>query len=129
MNPTEIVIGVLLLLGALIMLLGSVGLLRFGDVFMRMHAGTKASTLGIGFLMAAVVLYFGDSLLTIKMIALGFLYFFTAPIGAHVLARAAHIAGTPTVKETWIDDLPRTQPPENSASSRIGDAESAAPRG
>jgi multicomponent Na+:H+ antiporter subunit G len=101
----NVVIGLLLLLGALVMLLGAVGLLRFGDVFLRMHAGTKASTLGIGFIMVGAALYFGDALLTIKLIALGVIYFFTAPIGAQVLARAAHIAHAPMVKETWIDEL------------------------
>ncbi len=105
MNLTNLVIGILLLLGALIMLLSSVGLLRFGDVFLRMHASTKASTLGIGFIMVGVALYFGDALLTIKLIALAVIYFFTAPIGAQVLASAAHIARVPMVKETWIDEL------------------------
>ncbi|MBK9745653.1 MAG: monovalent cation/H(+) antiporter subunit G [Chloroflexi bacterium] len=105
MTLANILISVLLLLGALIMVLASVGLLRFGDVYLRMHAGTKASTLGIGFIMIGTALYFSDALLTIKLIALGVIYFFTAPTGAQVLARAAHIARTPTVKETWIDEL------------------------
>ncbi len=109
MTITEVLIGLLLLVGALIMLLASVGLLRFGDVYLRMHAGTKASTLGIGFVMVGAALYFGDALLTIKLIALGAIYFFTAPTGAQVLARAAHIARTPMVKETWIDELKESQ--------------------
>lgn len=106
---TEVLIGVLLLVGALIMVLASVGLLRFGDVYLRMHAGTKASTLGIGFIMIGAALFFTDALLTIKLIALGAIYFFTAPTGAQVLARAAHIARTPTVKETWIDEFADSQ--------------------
>lgn len=102
---TQLLIGGLVLLGALIMVLASVGLLRFGDVYLRMHAGTKASTLGMGFMMVGAALYFGDALLTIKLVALGAIYFFTAPTGAQVLARAAHIARAPKVKETWIDEL------------------------
>ena len=105
MTIADVLIGGFLLLGALIMVLASVGLLRFGDVYLRMHAGTKASTLGIGFVMIGAALYFSDALLTIKLIALGMIYFFTAPTGAQVLARAAHIAHTPMVKETWIDEL------------------------
>jgi len=105
MNVTDVVIAILLVVGALIMLLASVGLLRFGDVYLRMHAGTKATTLGIGTIMLAAALYFGDALLTIKVIVLGMLFFFTAPTGAQVLARAAHTARTPMVKETWIDEL------------------------
>ncbi len=105
MTIADVLIGGFLLLGALIMVLASVGLLRFGDVYLRMHAGTKASTLGIGFVMIGAALYFSDALLTIKLIALGMIYFFTAPTGAQVLARAAHSAHTPMVKETWIDEL------------------------
>jgi len=101
----DIVIGLVLLLGALIMVLSSIGLLRFGDVYLRMHASTKASTMGIGFLMIGAALYFSDALLTIKLFALAVIYFFSAPTGAQVLARAAHIARTPMVKETWIDEL------------------------
>ncbi len=113
MTIADVLIGVLLLLGALIMVLASVGLLRFGDVYLRMHAGTKASTLGIGFVMIGAALYFSDALLTIKLIALGVIYFFTAPTGAQVLARAAHIARTPMVKETWIDELETMDQPRS----------------
>jgi multicomponent Na+:H+ antiporter subunit G len=101
----QILVGVLLLVGALIRLLASYGLLRFGDVYLRMHASTTASTLGIGCLLAAVVLYFGEPLLTIKVLALTAIYVLTAPIGAQVLARGAHVAKTRMVKETWIDEL------------------------
>lgn len=101
----EVIIAFFLLAGALIRLLASFGLVRFGDVYLRMHASTKASTLGIGFTMIAVALYFGDGLLTIKLIALASIYFFTAPIGAQVLAHGAHSVGVPKVPETWIDEL------------------------
>jgi monovalent cation/proton antiporter MnhG/PhaG subunit len=105
MNLAEVLIGVTVLLGAAIMLLGAIGMIRFGDVYLRMHAGTKASTLGIGLVMTAVAFYFADGVLTIKLIALGVLYFFTAPTGAQLLARSAHQARTPMVQETWIDEL------------------------
>jgi multicomponent Na+:H+ antiporter subunit G len=105
MSLLEIVVTLLLLLGTGIMILGSIGLLRFGDVFLRMHAATKSGTLGIGFIMAAVALYFSDALVTIKLLALLGIYFFTSPIGSQVLAHAAHVARVPLVKETWIDEL------------------------
>lgn len=105
MTPLEILITVCLILGSLVALLASVGVLRFGDVFMRMHASTKASTLGIGFIMLGAVFYFGEPLITIKLLALLVIYFFTSPTGTQVLARAAHLARTPMVEETWIDEL------------------------
>jgi multicomponent Na+:H+ antiporter subunit G len=104
-TPLEIVISFLLVVGAAIHLLSSIGLVRFGDVFLRMHASTKASTLGVGFVMVATALYFGEPLLTIKLIALLVIYFFTSPTGVQVLANAAHISEAPMVKETWIDEL------------------------
>jgi multicomponent Na+:H+ antiporter subunit G len=105
MSVTEIIAAILMLLGTVIMILGSLGVLRFGDVFLRMHAATKSGTLGIGFLLVGVALYFGEALITIKLAVLTAIYFLTSPIGAQVLAHAAHSAKIPLVKETWIDEL------------------------
>lgn len=105
MDLHEILLSLLLLLGVAIRLLSSIGLLRFGDVYLRMHASTKASTLGVFFILGATAWYFSDPLITIKLIALLAIYFFTAPIGTQVLAHAAHVANDPKVKETWIDQL------------------------
>lgn len=105
LNLLEMVIAFFLILGAAIHLLSSIGLVRFGDVFLRMHASTKASTLGVGFIMIATALYFGEPLITIKLIALLVIYFFTSPTGVQVLADAAHISKVPMVQETWIDEL------------------------
>jgi multicomponent Na+:H+ antiporter subunit G len=110
-NPLEIVISFFLVIGAAVYLLSSIGLVRFGDVFLRMHASTKASTLGVGFIMMATALYFGEPLITIKLIALLVIYFFTSPTGVQVLAHAAHTSKVPMVQETWIDEL-ATRPSE-----------------
>lgn len=105
MSLTEIFVSFLLISGAMIMLLSSIGLVRFGDVFLRMHAATKAGTLGISLVIIGVALYFSDPLITIKLIALMGIYFFTSPIGSQVLAHSAHISNVQMVKETWIDEL------------------------
>lgn len=105
MSLTEIFVSFLLISGAMIMLLSSIGLVRFGDVFLRMHAATKAGTLGISLVIIGVALYFSDPLITIKLIALMGIYFFTSPIGSQVLAHSAHISKVQMVKETWIDEL------------------------
>lgn len=105
MTPLELLVAGFLILGSLVALLTSIGLLRFGDVFLRMHASSKTATLGIGFIMVGTALYFGEPLITIKLLALLAIYFFTAPTGTQVLARAAHISGAPKVKQTWIDEL------------------------
>jgi len=105
MNITEFLTAAALLVGTVVMLFSSVGLLRFPDVFMRMHAATKASTLGIGFILISAAIFFGDGLVTTKLVALIVIYFFTAPIGAQVLAHGAHRARTPMSDQTWIDEL------------------------
>ncbi len=105
MTIPEIIVGGLLLLGTIVRLLASIGMLRFGDIYLRMHAATKASVTGLGLMVIATVIFYGDPLLTVKLIALSVIYFFTSPTGSQVLASAAHRAGYPRVKETWIDEL------------------------
>lgn len=105
----DIIASICMLSGASVMMLSALGLLRFGDVFLRMHAATKSGTMGIGFILIGAALHFRDPLIAIKLIALAAIYFFTAPIGAQMLAHGAHIAGIRAVKETWIDELARDQ--------------------
>ncbi|KXK25328.1 MAG: monovalent cation/proton antiporter subunit MnhG/PhaG [Chloroflexi bacterium OLB15] len=105
MTLLEIIVGGLLLIGAIVRLLASIGMLRFGDIYMRMHAATKASVTGLGLMVIAAAIFYADPLLTVKLIALSVIYFFTSPTGSQVLASAAHQAGYPRVKETWIDEL------------------------
>lgn len=105
MTLVEILVSFFLLAGVAVMLLASIGLLRFGDVFLRMHAATKSSTLGVGFIVVGVGLFFGEPLITIKLAALSAIYFFAAATGAQVLASASHATRVPMVKETWIDQL------------------------
>ena len=105
MSVNEIIVSFLLIAGTMIMVLSSIGLIRFGDVFLRMHAATKAGTLGISLIMIGVALFFSDPLITIKLFTLMGIYFFTSPIGSQVLAHSAHISQVEMVKETWIDEL------------------------
>ena len=84
-----------LVFGTFFILSASIGILRFPDVYTRLHASTKAATLGIANIMIAAFLYLyieyglvsGKLLLGIVFIML------TAPISAHMLGRAAHHIG------------------------------------
>lgn len=81
----------LILLGSIFVLLGSVGLVKFPDFFMRLHAPTKASTLGVTAILVAAMIHF-----TIKhqspslheLLIVVFLWL-TAPISALMMASAA----------------------------------------
>lgn len=86
----ELLLGFLLLLGSLFVLIGAVGLYRMPDFFTRLHGPTKATTLGVGSLILASMLFFGcerGSLSSHELLITLFL-FITAPVSAHMLARA-----------------------------------------
>ncbi|MBY0334563.1 MAG: Na+/H+ antiporter subunit G [Acetobacteraceae bacterium] len=87
----EILIGLLLLGGAAFVLLGSIGLARLPDFFMRLHGPTKATTLGVGALVLASLLHVGTEEGTggLREVAVMLFLFITAPITAHLLAKAA----------------------------------------
>ena len=85
----DIAVGVLLLLGGLLAVIASVGLLRLPDVLIRMHASTKVGTLSTGLIVAGVALHFGEEPVTVRSIAIMVFLLITAPIAAHMIGRAA----------------------------------------
>ncbi len=104
---SEIAASVLLLIGLAFTLIGSLGLVRLPDVYTRMHAPTKATTVGVSCMLAAAALTIPGSPLAIGLkafLVIAFL-FLTAPIAAHVLARAARATGAPPTPATR-DELP-----------------------
>jgi multicomponent Na+:H+ antiporter subunit G len=84
----EIASWLLILAGSFFTVVGALGLLRMPDVFSRMHAASVTDTLGVGFLLLGMVLQAGISLVTLKLLILIALFFFTAPVVTHALARA-----------------------------------------
>lgn len=91
MNWIEIITAVFIVLGGLFMLIGSVGLSRLPDFYMRLHAPTKATTLGIGSLLIASMIFFSyqNSHFSIHEILVTLFLFITAPVSAHMMAKAA----------------------------------------
>jgi multicomponent Na+:H+ antiporter subunit G len=96
---------VLTLLGSVFLLLGALGLLRMPDVYNRMQAGTKATTMGTLLFLTGIALGHGSELSVWKLILLILFIIFTNPLSSHALARAAHKAGIPLAKESVKDDL------------------------
>ena len=96
------IIYLLLAIGVFFTILAGIGLLRFPDVYTRLHAGTKCTTFGSIFLILSVVIlglktwYLGDtngSVLVIHSIIALIAILLTNPTGAHAIARAAHKSG------------------------------------
>ena len=100
----DIVIGVLWVIGSAFALVAAVGVLRMPDVFTRMQASTKASTLGLGCLAIGAALHLGDAASAIRLIAIGVFLLLTTPVSAHVIARAAYRAGVPLWRGTVLDE-------------------------
>jgi multicomponent Na+:H+ antiporter subunit G len=101
----DILCALLLLLGGVFMLLAGVGVLRMPDLFMRLQAATKAATLGVGCVLLAVALHFGDLTTVVRALLVIAFVFLTAPVAAHMIARAAYSVGTTLWDGTLVDEL------------------------
>jgi len=89
----EILSWVLLSSGGVFCMIGALGLLRMPDFYTRMHAASVIETLGAGLLMLGMMLQAGLTLISVKLLIIGVLLFFTSPTATHALARAAHLRG------------------------------------
>jgi multicomponent Na+:H+ antiporter subunit G len=94
-SAIEIVIACLLLLGATLTLIAALGLFRLPDLYTRMHASSKAGTAGSGLLLLAVALQSGEADTWVKCLLAILFFFLTAPVSAHLLAKAAANGGQP----------------------------------
>lgn len=86
----DIIISIFLILGAGFALIGSIGLLRLPDFYTRLHGPTKATTLGLGALLIASMIYFSSrGEVSLHELLVTLFLFMTAPVSAHLLAKAA----------------------------------------
>jgi multicomponent Na+:H+ antiporter subunit G len=79
---------ILMLGGLFFFFVGTMGLIRLPDVLTRMHATTKADTLGAGLIVLGVVVYFGFSLASLKALLILAFIWLTNPTAAHIIAKA-----------------------------------------
>ncbi|ALS98977.1 Na+/H+ antiporter subunit G [Lacimicrobium alkaliphilum] len=87
----ELLISVLLLLGGVFVLVGSIGLIRLKDLYVRLHAPTKATTLGLGGILLGSMVYMSHQhgYLSIHELLITLFLVITAPVTAHILAKVA----------------------------------------
>lgn len=103
----ELLISLLIIVGVIFNFFGTVGLLRFPEIYSRMHAITKSSTLGVICILLGSFVYFiaEEGIVSAKLL-LGIVFLFlTAPVGAHMIARAAYRTGIPLWEKSVQDDL------------------------
>lgn len=94
----------LLLVGSLLSAVAVLGILRFPDVFTRLHAASKAGPLGAGLILLGLAVASGDWAIAIRCVLGFFFLILTSPVSAHLLARAALRSGITPDSRTSIDD-------------------------
>jgi multicomponent Na+:H+ antiporter subunit G len=101
------VTAILWIAGPAFAVLAAVGVLRMPDVFTRMQASTKASTLGLGCLLLGAALQLGDFGSYVRVVSIGGFILLTTSVAAHVIARAAYLADVPLWEGTVLDERRR----------------------
>ena len=107
------VVVALIAIGGFFLIVGTVGILRLPDVYNRLHANSKSTTLGAASVFLAGFVYYGPQGAGLtSLLGIGFL-FLTAPTGAHMISRAAHRLGVEFYGEAeWPVPEPEDGPEE-----------------
>lgn len=101
----DALVAFLLIGGSFFMFLSGLGIYRFPDVYARMHAATKAASFGIGMMLLAFTLHYFSWFTAVQAIFIILFIFVTAPIGAHMLGRAAYLLKIRLCRETMADEM------------------------
>lgn len=103
----EYFLSFLILTGALLTFIGSLGLVRLKDLYTRLHGPTKATTLGVGCLLIASSIYFSTYTENISLheVLITLFLFITAPVSAHLLAKAALHLNLHSIAKTPENDI------------------------
>lgn len=88
--PAEILISAMLVIGGFFLFVGSYGLAKLPDTMRRLHGPTKSTTLGVGSVLIASMLYFllGEGRMSIHEVLITLFLFLTAPVSANLVAKA-----------------------------------------
>ena len=100
----EILTVIFLVLGGILTLVAALGVLRMPDLFLRMHAATKVGTVGVSSIVIGVMIHFGTITVTSRGVLVIAFFLLTAPVAAHMIARAAYRSGVSLWLLTRIDE-------------------------
>jgi multicomponent Na+:H+ antiporter subunit G len=101
----EYLSGIVLVLGSLFCLVAALGVIRMPDTLTRMHAVTKAGSLGAGLVVLAHALFHQHPGIFLRAVSIIALLLLTAPVAAHIIARASYRSNIPLSERTWVDEL------------------------
>lgn len=102
---TEIISALFLFLGSLLAFIGAIGVIRFPGVLSRMHAMTKAASLGMGSILIGVCVHFKDPFVIGKSMLIMAFIFLTLPIGSHMIGRVSYLSGEVCKEDMVVDEL------------------------
>ena len=88
---SEIFSWIFILLGSLLILIGSIGLIRLPDFWSRLHGASITDTGGVLFLLIGMMIQAGSIWIFLKLIAIGIFLFISSPTASHAIANAAYV--------------------------------------
>jgi len=106
----DLLTALLVLVGAFFVFTAALGVARMPDILIRMHASTKAGTLGCGLILVAAAIHFAETAIVARALATIVFLMLTAPVGAQMIGRAAYRTGVPLWSGTVVDELGRDPP-------------------
>lgn len=109
----------MIVIGLLFDLMGTIGLVRLPDVYNRLQAATKCVTLGTCLILVGLLIRNGVDALGVKALLAAIFILLTSPVGAHAIARGAHISGVrlweKSVGDAYLEDRQREESGEPDA--------------
>lgn len=102
---SELITAFFLLVGAAFMFIAALGILRFPDLYTRMHSASKASSLGVGCLLIGVGVAYPTAMVIAKCMLVLLFVFLTVPVAAHMIGRAAYLLKVPLWEKSVVDEL------------------------
>jgi multicomponent Na+:H+ antiporter subunit G len=96
---------IFIIAGVVFMMIAALGILRLPDFYIRMSAITKAGTMGVGLIVVGIAIYFNELLIATKAFVIISFMVLTAPVAAHIIARAAYKQGVPFWGKNLVDEL------------------------
>jgi multicomponent Na+:H+ antiporter subunit G len=101
----EWITSIFLIIGCFFVLIAVIGLLRFPDLYTRMHAAAKAGAFGGSILLLTAAVCYGRFEVWLEVIMIIIFFYLTTPVASHMIGRAAYLSGAPIWKGTLQDEL------------------------
>jgi len=112
-----------LIAGSFFIMLAALGILKFPDLYTRMHAASKAVSFGSGLMLLATVLYFKSWFVAVEAILIIVFIFLTTPVASHMISRIAYLLKIPLWEKSTVDELKLKSWPQDQKSKSKNEEE------